>query len=186
MNDGDYDFFRKSCILDTNILIALTGKGKGSEKFRPVFEFLRNNEANLFILEATKFEFIGYSTNKKDYDRLENWIRSFPNMLVDTITKQDFALAIKLSAMYKCKNSNISPKQISFVDCLHAAILCRYKERAFIVTTDLNDYPSFLFGTPKYIPIEEESGTTFFVGFKTFDKEKWDELTSNFEKSAQG
>ncbi len=104
-------------------------------------------------------------------------------MLVGPITNEDFALASKLSAMYKCKNPSINPKQISFVDCLHAAQLCRFKSRAFIVTTDLNDYPSFLFKMPHYIPIEEENGSTFFVGFKTLDEEKWKLLQADFEKS---
>lgn len=178
-----YDFDHKSCILDTNILNAFVGKGKGSEKFRPVLEFLKNNNVSLFILEGTKFEFVGYSSNKKDYEKLNSWITSFPNFVVAPTLKDDFSLASKLSAMYRCKNPNINPKQVSFVDCLHAAQLCRYRDRAFIVTTDLNDYPSFLFKMPHSIPIEEEGGSTFFVGFKTLDEDKWKILQADFEKS---
>lgn len=174
-----YDFRGKSCILDTNILSAMM-KGQGSDRFRPVFEFLRTNDVIPFVIEATKFEFVGYSGNKKSYESLKEWLSPF---LVDFIKAEDFALATRLSAMYKCKNPSISPKQISFVDCLHAALLCRYKERAFLVTTDLNDYPSFLFDMAHCEPIEDEGGATFFVAFKVFSQAKWDDLEKTFARS---
>jgi hypothetical protein len=100
------------------------------------------------------------------YDELEAWIGTLDGLPPDP---KDYEMARLLSAMYKCKNPNINPKQISFVDCLYAAQLVRVKDRAFIVTTDLNDYPSFLFDMPMHFPLEEPGGSTVFVGLKTFN-----------------
>lgn len=176
------EFLRKSVLLDTNILKEMLQKTKRSASFRPVFDFLKKMEMVPFIIEATKFEFLGYSTNKKEFESLKAYIEN-PIFWTHHIQTEDIELATKLSAMYKCKNSNISPKQISFVDCLHAAQILKYKGNAIVITTDINDYPSFLFDVSKYFPIEESGGNTTFVALKTFSKDKWDLLQKDFESS---
>src|SRR6185503_8735059 len=158
---------------DTNILKEMTQRTKRSESFRPVFDFLRENEIVPFVLDVTKFEFLGYSTNKREYETLEKFIGSF---WTHPLSKEDIELATRISAMYKCKNPSISPKQISFIDCVHAARMRKYAKKAVLITTDINDYPSFLFDMPKCIPIEEDIGSTSFVAFKTNNEEKWSEL----------
>lgn len=175
-----YNFLRKYALLDTNILKEMSQNTKRSESFRPVFEFLKEKEIEPFILDATRFEFVGYSSNKKDFDILSSYIGTFWTL---STTRDDIDLATKLSAMFKCKNASISPKQISLVDCLHATQILKYKSRAFVVTTDINDYPSFLFDTQKYFPIEENGGNTTFVAFKTFNEKKWAALEKNFDTS---
>ena len=177
---SNYDFERKHALLDTNILSQMTRQSKKSESFRPVFEFLKENNCQMFVTDATRFEFAGFSTNNKDFCRVLEWIEQFPSLL---ITKEDIETATLLSAMYKCKNPNINPKQISFVDCLHASQLIKYKERAFIVTSDVNDYPSFLFDMPHHQPIEMDSGETSLVSFKTYNEEKYRILEEDFRNS---
>lgn len=176
-----YDFEHKHSLLDTNILRELIQPTKRSEQFRPVFEFLKAKDTEPFVLEATKFEFVGYSTSKKEYEKREELIGAFS---LSPITPADTEMAKKLSSMYKCKNHSISPHQISYVDCLHAAQLVRLRERAFIVTTDVNDYPCFLFDTAHTIAVEEDGGTTIFVTFKTYNHEKWTALEACFNASA--
>jgi predicted nucleic acid-binding protein len=173
------DFFKgKSALLDTNILSEMA-KSKRAEKYRSVFEFLENMEISPFILDATRFEFIGFSTNKKDYDFLTDWIKQFP---VANTRPEDVDKAILLSSLYRCKDPSISPKQISFCDCLHAVQLLKYEGRAFVITTDVHDYPLFLFDIEKTFVIDE-NGKAVFVGFITYNEEKWKEVNERFEKS---
>lgn len=176
-----YDFKNKFSLLDTNILKEMIEETRRSEQFRPAFEFLKEQETVPFVLDATAFEFAGYSANKKDYDRRLSLIREFGPS--SPVTSEDIEMATRLSAMYKCKSHSINPSQISYIDCLHAAQLVRFKERAFIVTTDVNDYPSFLFDTSKVIAIDEEAGRTIFVAFKTYNQEKMTKLVSRFDSS---
>ncbi len=180
---SNFDFSHKAALLDNNVIKAFLDGSKDANRFKEVVNFLRDNEAHLYIVKRiTEFEFVGFANNKVAYDQLQKWINNFDGLPPQA---EDFDIATKLSAMYKCKNPNISPKQISFVDCLYAAHLLRVKDRAFIVTTDLNDYPSFLFDTSKYFPIEESGGNTSFVAIKTFNADKLKELEESFNKSGK-
>ena len=110
------------------------------------------------------------------------WVSSFP---VVPITPEYITFATKLVSMYRCKNPNIDRKQISFVDCLQSVPIIKNKGSSFIVTTDVNDYPSFLFELIHCIPIEKDNGSTIFVTFKTYNEDKWNKLLSMYEKSGQ-
>ena len=172
----------KFALLDTNTLKALLDGTKEAKRFYEVLDFLKVNKIHPYIIHRiTDFEFVGFSTNKKSYDQLNAWISNNFDGLPPM--PEDFEMAKKLSAMYKCKNPSISPKQISFVDCLYAAQLARFPNRAFIVTTDLNDYPTFLFDMPKHFAIEDKGGATSFVGLKVFNTKKFQALEENFNKS---
>lgn len=176
-----YNFQHKHALLDTNIISALLRSDKKSKRYKPVFEFLQKNETFPYIIkDITDFEFVGYNANQNLYNKAQEWLNTFDGL---TAYPDDFRTAKLLSAAYKCKNPNISPKQISFVDCLYAAQLVRVKSRAFIVTTDINDYPSFLFDMPHHISIETERGETSFVGFKTFNADKYQQLLKDFDKT---
>jgi hypothetical protein len=64
-----FDFKAKHALLDTNILKAFLDTSKKAEMYKPVFEFLRDQEAFPYIIShITPFEFIGYSTNKRLYE----------------------------------------------------------------------------------------------------------------------
>lgn len=179
---SEFDFNNKFALLDTNIIKAFLDTSKNAERFKPLFEFLRlHNVTPIVISKITSFEFVGYSTNKKAYDELKGWLEN--QFDTSAIYPKDYDTATKLSSMYKCKNPSISPKQISFVDCIYAAQLLRFKGAAFVVTTDLNDYPAFLFDMPQHFAIEESTGTTTFFGFKTFNESKLKELELRFNKS---
>jgi len=178
-----FDFKNKFALFDTNIIKELLNAEKKSSRFREVFNFLEQNNAFPYVIKRiTDFEFVGYSTNKKTYDVAREWIAQFDGL---PPLEKDFEVATELSSMYKCKNRSISPNQISFVDCLYAAQLVRVKEKAFLVTTDLNDYPSFLFDMPKHFSIEEPGGNTSFVAIKTFNENKYSALVKDFEKSGR-
>ena len=177
----EFNFANKSALLDTNILRAFLDDTKGSARFGPVFDFLRENQCHPYILgNITSFEFVGFCSNKKTYDTLKNWLENTFDQ--SPLYPDDYKLATKLSVMYKCKNPSINPKQISFVDCLYAAQLKRVNG-AFIVTTDINDYPAFVFDMPKHFAIDDLSGNTTFVGLKTFNATKFSTLEKNFNKS---
>ena len=160
----------------------MSKKSKRSESFRPIFEFLKVNNVEPFIIEAARFELAGYSTNKIDFESTKDYLEQFTCL---PIRREDIDTAMELSSMYKCKNPSISAKQISFADCLHAAQLIRYKEKAFIVTTDINDYPAFLFDMYEHVAIEELDGRISFVGLKTFNSQKWSGLQKTFAKSGR-
>lgn len=177
-----FDFANKFALLDSNVLRALLDATKTSSRFEPVLSFLKESNAFPYIIKRiTDFEFVGFSNNKNAYNQLDSYINQFDGLPPDP---KDFELAKKLSAMYKCANPSINPRQISFVDCLYAAQLLRVQDRAFIVTTDLNDYPSFLFDMPHHIALEESGGSTSFVGFKTFNPIKYLALQERFDRSA--
>lgn len=171
-------FKGKYALLDVNILSEIARK-KRAEKFRPVLEFLKNNNIDIFVLDATRFEFVGFAGNQVDYDFLDSWIKRFPI----TLTKEnDVELAILISSIYKCLHPDISPKQISYCDCLYAAQVIKYEGRAFLITTDVHDYPISIFDISK-IEIINNNGKAVFVAFITFNKEKWGIAKRQFEKS---
>jgi len=179
--ETSFDFNNKHALLDTNVLRALLDYPKKSERFAEVFDFLSAHAAQPYIIKrVTDFEFVGYATNKKAYVQLSKWVQQFDGF---PPMPEDYENAALLSSLYKCRNPSISPKQISFVDCLYAAQLLRVKERAFIVTADLNDYPSFLFDMPAYFAIEDSTGQTSFVGIKVFNPQKYKRLKASFDKS---
>jgi predicted nucleic acid-binding protein len=170
------DFFNgKFAILDTNILSEMT-RSKRAERFLSVFKFLKEKDVQPFLLDSTRFELIGFSTNKKDYDFLNEWIEQFP---IVNARREDVDSAILLSSLYKCRDPSISPKQISYCDCLHATQLIKYKEKAFILTTDVHDYPLSLFDIKKIMVVDENSRAVF-VGFITYNEGKWNELNKRF------
>ncbi len=175
-----YDFKRKFALLDTNILVEIARRTNKSDDFKPVFEFLEENETQIFITDATKFEFLSFYNNKKDFDAYEKLLNPFT--CVPLIPK-DIELATKLKAMYRCRDSNIDKKQISFIDCLQATQVIKHKTSSFIITTDVNDYPSFLFDLVHIIPIEKDSGQTVFVVFKIFNEAKWKNLENRYDLS---
>lgn len=175
-----FEFKRVPALLDTNILIAMSKKTKRSESFKPLFDFMKENEMEPFVLDVTKFEFVGYSSNKKDYKFANDWISA---LWSHPLNREDIELATKISAMYKCINPNISAKQISFIDCVHAAKMRSFGSRAVLITADVNDYPASLFDMPQVLPIEEVDGTTSFVAFKTNNESKWKTTCDRFEKS---
>ena len=76
MNE-DYPFKNKWVILDTNILSQMA-KEKRADIFKPVFEFLKENDCQIFLIDSTYFELIAFAGNKKDYDYLNNWMNNFP------------------------------------------------------------------------------------------------------------
>ena len=176
----DFEFAHTAALLDTNIWKEMTLKTKRAESFRPLFEFLRENNMVPFLTDATKFELLGFSTSKKSFDFFDGFISVF---WTHALTRDDIELATKIACMYKVRSPEISPKQISFVDCLHAAYMRRFKRRAVLITADINDYPSFLFDLVRCMPIDEGNGTTSFVGFKATNEEKWAELEASFNKS---
>lgn len=172
-------FTEKFALLDVNILSEMS-KPKRAKKFRPVFDLLKKYNVEIFIIDATKFEFTAFSTNEKDFERLANWLAQFT---IAPTTPKDIELAARLSSMYKCRNPNISSKQISYPDCLYGAQLIKYKQRAFIVTTNFNDYPLFLFDIEKSMIIEEDNGQGVVVAFMFLNDKKLEDLQKSFEAS---
>ncbi len=175
----DFDFTQVVALLDTNILSSISKGKKRALKFAKVFDFMADNLMTPMTHWSTKFEFIGYSGNKYDYEKLTDFISPFV-CLPQHKESNEVEIATLLSSIYKNTNPNISPKQISFTDCLQAAQLLRYKNKLAVVTTDINDYPNNIFDMPHIIPIEEENGVTMFVGFKTFNQAKWEAVQKHF------
>lgn len=178
MTDNVAIFQNKYALLDTNILSEVSRSGEAG-KFRPVFDFLKQNNIESFVLDITRFEFIGFSTNKVDYDLCSSFIKRYP---IISTKESDVNLATLLSSVYKCCNPNISPKQISFCDCLHAAQMIKFKEKVFVVTTDIHDYPILIFDIKK-IMVVEENGRAVLVAFFMLNVEKWNKMQNCFLKS---
>ncbi|MCI0542473.1 PIN domain-containing protein [bacterium] len=173
---NEYDFRNKFALLDTNILSKFA-KEKQAQKFRSVFDFLHENDVEIFLTDATYFEFIGFTPNKKDRDILKAVVSQFPivNMKVE-----DVEMASVLSSCYKRLDPILNPKQISYVDCLHAAQLIKYKGRAFIVTADIHDYPISVFDISKVMVIEDGQRANI-IGLITFNENKWSKVRASFE-----
>lgn len=176
--ETEYDFKHKFALLDVNILSQMI-REKRAEKFRPVFEFLKQNNVEIFLIDATYFEFTAFVGNKKNYDVLSNWIGEFPIL---PCRLDDTKLASLLSSYYIHADPKLNKKQISYIDCLYAAQLVRYKERAFIVTTDIHDYPISIFDISKIVVLED-SQRAVIVAFITFNEDKWQAISHRFEAS---
>lgn len=168
----------KWVILDTNLLYQMT-REKRSEIFRTVFNFLKEQNAEIFLLDSTYFEVIGFTRTYDRFESLNKWVRKFPIL---RIREDDINLATRLSMYYRCLDSNINPKQISFCDCLNAAQLIKYKGKAFLVTTDIYDYPISLFNISKLFCIEDNKRANI-VAIITYDEHKWKLAEEKFKNS---
>ncbi len=153
-----------------------------SEKFRPVFDFLKEQNALPFILDVTRFEFIGFSGNKVSYNKRRALIENQKRFPIVSTRDEDIKQAALLSSIYKQINPNISPKQISLCDCLNASQIIRFQGSAFLVTTDIHDYPLSVFDIGKLMHIND-NGKAIIVAFITFNKEKWENAQKHFEQS---
>ena len=169
-----------SAILDANILMQLA-RGKRAEAYRPIFEFLVKNGHEIFLLDASKFELVGFAGNKTDYDYLSNWISQFTIL---SARREDVEAAIVLSSFYKLLDPSLNVKQISFCDCLYAAQLVRYKENIFLVTADIYDFSISIFDI-KHIEIIEDNRRATIVAFVSYNDEKWKSAQSKFSESAR-
>lgn len=165
-------------LLDTNILSSIV-KSKKISNFGKILDYLENLNCEITILNSTEFEFVGYSNNYSDYIKFDEWINKF-NIL--DIKNDDIKLASFLSSLYKYRSREISPKQISFCDCLNAAQIIKYQGRLPLVASDIYDYPLFLFDIVKTMIIDD-NGKAVFVGVIACNENKWISLKEKFEKS---
>ena len=173
------DPFKHGFILfDTNILSA-PASSKRVARFSKIYDLLGDRQCEMMVLNSTKFELVGYCNDKAIYDKLNAWVDRFA---VLDIKKEDIELAAFLSAMYKYRSHEISPKQISFCDCLNAAQLIKYQGRLPLITADIHDYPLFIFDIAKTMIIDD-NGKAVFVGIITYNEKKWLDLKSKFERS---
>lgn len=177
MKDDEY-FKNKYVILDTNILSQMM-KEHRALKFRPIFDFLQEHNAAPFLTDAIFFEVVGFINNKEERKFVISALKkfAFPKL---PITTEDVETAILLSSCYKQADPNISSKQISFCDCLNAAQLVHYGDKAFIVTADIHDYPISIFDIKK-VQIIEDGRQAVVVGFITYNAKKWGDAKKAFE-----
>jgi len=165
-------------LLDTNILSALA-QAKHSSNFGKILDLLYKQQCEIILLNSTKFEFVGYCNNNADYTKLNNWVNQFTIL---PINGEDIKIASFLSSAYKFRSHEISPKQISFCDCLNAAQLIKYGGRLLLVTSDIHDYPLFVFDIERTIVIDD-NGKAVFVGIITYNEGKWLDLRQKFKES---
>lgn len=175
---NEYDFKNKYALLDVNILSQMF-KEKRAEKFRPVFEFLKKNSIAIFLIDATYFEFTSFIADKRRNDLMADWINQFS---IHECRFEDIKLASLLSSYYAHADPNLNKKQISYADCLYATQLVKFGGRAFIITTDIHDYPVSVFDISK-VEVVEDGQRALVVAFVTYNKEKWQALSDRFNKS---
>ncbi|MBI2120845.1 MAG: type II toxin-antitoxin system VapC family toxin [Parcubacteria group bacterium] len=173
----DDNFANTYALLDTNILSQMPKENR-AEKFRPVFEFLKERRISIFLTDAVYFEFTGFQQNKNDRDSLKKWVEQFPR--VDT-RFEDVERAALLSSCYKNTDPSLNTRQISYPDCLHASQILKYEGRAFIITADIHDYPVSIFDISKVMMIEDGKRAVV-VGFITYNEKKWLKAVNNFER----
>lgn len=165
-------------ILDTNVLTQLA-KEKRSEAYRPIFEFLIENDHSIFLLDASKFELVGFAGSKKNHDYLANWIDQFT---IISVKPDDVETATLLSSYYKLLDPQLNSKQISYCDCLYAAQLIKYKEGAFLITANIQDFPVSIFDIKEIEVIEDDRKATI-VAFITYNESKWLTAKEKFDRS---
>lgn len=177
----DDEFRHKYALLDTNILLQLVRVelGRGTDNYRPIFEFLKENKADIFLIDALYFELTSFITSKKDRDRIITWTRPFP---VLPMRREDTELAALLASYYANTNSELNKKQISYIDCLCAAQIIKSKGKSFIVTTDLYDYPISLFDIKK-LQVIDDGKKAVLVGFITYNELKFKRIEDRFLRS---
>ncbi len=169
-----------SAILDTNILTQLA-RGKRAQAYKSIFEFLIKHEHEIFLLDASKFEFVGFSGNKTDYEALSKWISQFS---IYNTRPEDVERAILLSSLYKILDPHLNTKQISYCDCLYAAQLIKYKENVFLIAADIHDFPVSIFDV-RHVEIIEDNRRATVVAFITYNEEKWQLAQAKFRESVK-
>lgn len=177
---SEYVFDNKWALLDTNIFIEMAEGKQRANTYKPVFEFLKEKKCEIILLDSTYFELMSFSGNKKDYDFLYSWINNFPILLS---RKEDIERASLISSYYKNSDNKLNKQQISYCDCLLAALTIKYKGRVFVVTKDIHDYPVTIFDLSK-IMIIEDTKKAVVVGFVTYNEEKLLRAKDNFDRSA--
>lgn len=102
-------------------------------------------------------------------------------VLPSSTSKEILDNAQALAILYSHKNPNLS-KQISFIDCLVAAQLMKYKNKLCLATIDNDDYPLFIFDRNKLITIDTEK-EIINIGIYTFNEEKYKKCLDDFKKA---
>jgi predicted nucleic acid-binding protein len=160
--------FRRGALLDTNILGSLA-KSQKAEIFRPVFEFLKGNDCDIFQVDVTIFEMLGFNKSLENFEKVQSFLAPFT---IHNTRREDIEGAARMTSIYKVLDNDLNPKQISFADSMYAWQLIKYKDRAMVVTTDIHDYPISLFDIKKIQVINDENRATI-VGYITYNAEKW-------------
>jgi hypothetical protein len=170
-------------LLDTNLLITLV-KDIGFGFFDDFLNELKNLNIKSVVEEATLFEFKRGSRKQSDVINKDNFLRLLlgKDPMVLSPSKEIMNNAEDLAILYSHKNPTLS-KQISFIDCLVAAQLMKYKNNKLcLATIDNNDYPLFIFNRDKLITID--TGKEIInIGIYTFNEEKYRKCKHDFKKS---
>lgn len=96
-----YTFSKKFAFLDTNIVSEMARSVGDSSAFSPVFEFLKDNQNPAILIDATRYEFTGYTQSKQKHEERKQWLERFP---IIPMQREDVEMAAYLSSIYKQKN----------------------------------------------------------------------------------
>ncbi|MBU2523568.1 PIN domain-containing protein [Patescibacteria group bacterium] len=181
-----HKFKDKHLLIDTNLLIAIS-KYSGDGFFDNFLKKLENQNIKSVIEEATLFEFRRGSRKQSHLDDKNQFLNFLfggeknKMILQSSTSKEILNNAEKLAIIYSHKNPNLS-KQISFVDCLVASQLMKYKNNLYLATIDNNDYPLFIFNRDKLVTIDTKK-EIINIGIYSFNEEKYQQCLADFKKA---
>ena len=103
-------------------------------------------------------------------------------VLQSSTSKEILDNAQELAVLYSNKDIKYA-RQISFVDCLVAAQLMKYKGNLFLATLDNSDYPLFIFDRLKILTIDIGK-EILNIGIYAFNQSKYEMCEAGFAKTA--
>ncbi|MCX6717248.1 MAG: PIN domain-containing protein [Candidatus Taylorbacteria bacterium] len=131
---------KKHILLDT-CFIAKVYTYSDTEYFDKLFSIFNENNCTTIVNEFIKFEFLRGCKKAEHIKNKEKFLEGLSYVSLP-VTPEILNDAIKISNIYS--NKNISPKQISIVDCYISAYLKKYRDNLLLITLDNNDFPLLL------------------------------------------
>lgn len=152
----------KFLLLDTSVFIDTL---LNPTKFGGLFSDLKSNGCSLVTLDAVQIEFIKGASDEANFQKKELII----NDIIDTIipaSKDVWEESLKLLQLYKEDG-----KTASITDLLLAGTLVKYSKTIFLVTKNLQDFPTNIFTLETHFNLLHRKGLHSY-GLLSFRKEE--------------
>ncbi|MCL4400095.1 hypothetical protein M1506_02335 [Patescibacteria group bacterium] len=154
-------------LLDTNVFIKAFDH---FDAFRPLFEFLEENNCQVVDFPLIQFEFTRNTFLPDHREQRELFLKKIATASLP-LHKDLIKDALEIARIYA--HQGVQRGQISLVDCCIAAYLMKYEKNLFLLTMNHKDFPTLLFNRVSIFPVDEKTTDDVFApAFYQFDVKK--------------
>lgn len=163
----------KHVLVDSCILICASNK-ETAKTYVPFLSFFKDANASLVVSEPVYLEFVRGASSLKQKKILDELLKQIGVISILPTTPNIWKFTLDLSLLYSFQRKNWS-KQVSIVDCVNAAWL-RQQRDLYLITEDVQDYPSTIFDIVHIWPLElpENDRSHGMIYIMKFNKTKFE------------